>query len=48
MDILNSFQKAVDQHLSLRSHPVAIKLLKRAEEVPPNMGRPARDLGETI
>ena len=48
MDILNNFQKTVDRHLSLRSYPVAIKLVKHTKELPLNMGRPARDLGQTI
>ena len=48
MDILKRFQKALDEHLSLRSSPIAIKLLEREEDIPPNMGRPRRDLGESI
>jgi len=48
LDILNSFQKSVDQHLSLRSFPVAIKLLEREEDMPTDIGRPKRDLGEPV
>lgn len=48
MEILERFKKAVDEHLSLRSFPVAIKLLERSEDIPPNMGRPLKALGESI
>jgi uncharacterized protein (DUF169 family) len=48
LEILKRFKKAVDEHLSLRSLPIAVKLLEREEDVPPNMGRPMRDLGESI
>lgn len=48
MEILERFKKVVDEHLSLRSFPVAIKLLERREDIPPNMGRPLKTLGESI
>jgi uncharacterized protein (DUF169 family) len=48
LDILERFKDAVDEQLALRSSPIAIKLLKLGEEVPPKMGRPLRDLGVTI
>ena len=48
MEILNNFKKVVDKYLSIRSSPVAIKLLKRNEDIPSNMGRPRRDLGESV
>jgi len=48
LEILERFKEAVDEQLSLRSQPIAIKLLELGEEVSPNMGRPMRDLGEPI
>ena len=35
MDTRNNFEKALDEHLSLRSSPVAIKLLKLGEKYHP-------------
>lgn len=48
LEILERFKEVVDEHLSLRSYPIAIKLLERGEDIPPNMGRPMKDLGESI
>jgi uncharacterized protein (DUF169 family) len=48
LEILERFKKAVDEHLFLRSFPVAIKLLERREDIPPNMSRSSQILGETI
>jgi len=48
LEILNRFKTAIEEHLSLRSFPIAIKLLERREDIPLNMGRPVKNLGESI
>jgi len=48
LKILKEFEKALNEHLSLRNPPVAVKFLKRGEKLPANMGRPKRDLGERV
>jgi uncharacterized protein (DUF169 family) len=48
MEILDRFQKVVDEQLKLSTFPIAIKFLERRENVPTNVGRPKRDLGEPI
>lgn len=48
MEILKRFKRAVDNYLSVATLPIAVKLLQRREDVPINIGRPIRDLGEPI
>jgi uncharacterized protein (DUF169 family) len=48
MEILKRFEEALHNHLSLRSFPVAIKLLESGEDVVSGTGRPLRDLGQPI
>ena len=48
MEILAEFQKALDEHLHLATHPIAIRFLEKDQDIPGNMGRPKRDLGEPI
>lgn len=48
MSTITDFEKALETHLSLRSFPIAVKLIKSGEDVPTDYGRPLRDLGERI
>jgi uncharacterized protein (DUF169 family) len=48
LEILKRFKRAVDNYLSVATLPIAVKLLQRREDVPINIGRPIRDLGEPI
>jgi uncharacterized protein (DUF169 family) len=48
VEIIKRFEKAVDQHLSLATLPIAVKLLEKEEDIPANMSRPIVELGEPI
>jgi uncharacterized protein (DUF169 family) len=48
MSTVAAFQNALDTHLSLRSSPVAVRLIRPGEDLPADAGRPLRDLGERI
>lgn len=48
MELLDRFGKATAEQLHLRTPPIAFKFLAQGEPVPPDMGRPLRDLGTPI
>jgi len=48
LEILDKFKKALDEQLCIITPPVAIKFLEKMQDIPGNMGRPLRELGERI
>jgi uncharacterized protein (DUF169 family) len=48
MSTITDFKEALETHLSLRSFPIAVKLVKRGEDLPSDAGRPLQNLGERI
>jgi len=48
MSTIRDFEEALETHLSLRSFPIAVKLIKSGEAAPTDAGRPFQDLGERI
>jgi uncharacterized protein (DUF169 family) len=48
MEIFKEFKEVIDEQLHLASLPIAIKFIKREQDIPKEIGRPMRDLGGPI
>ncbi len=45
MPDLKKFAEALDKHVRPQSFPIAVRMVKESEELPPKVKRPAQDLG---
>ncbi len=48
MQDLKAFGEAVERYIRPRTHPIAIKLLKRESDIPESAQRPNKDLGHRV
>ncbi len=48
MSTIEDFEEALGTYLSLRSFPIAVKLIKGGDAAPADAGRPCQDLGQRI
>jgi uncharacterized protein (DUF169 family) len=48
VEIFKGFEKVIDEQLHLASLPIAIKFIKKKKDIPKEIGRAKRDLGEPI
>ena len=48
MTVFNEYAKRIEEQLRLSSHPLAVKMLKSEEEIPPEAKRPTVDYGKCL
>ena len=48
MELLKQFKQEIDEQLHVTTYPIAIRFIRPGDDIPPEFGRPARDLGTPI